>query len=302
MKLSKELLEELCVSPGDPAGLAERGTAETRTRWLADEAGSKSRKKLAGEELKSFRTEFESTQELLFATKTYALLVVFQGLDAAGKDGTVKHVMSGVNPQGCDVFSFKEPTALELDHDFFWRCVRVLPERGHIGIFNRSYYEEVLVVRVHPDLLDAEHLPGNRNSLDALWKERYEDINAFEHHLHRAGTRIVKFFLHVSKSEQRRRLLARLDDPAKYWKFSASDLSERAYFDEYLRAYEEAISATSTHWAPWYVIPADDKSEMRALVGGILTHAIDELDLHLPEPTPAALKAMDEARRSLLAE
>ena len=190
---------------------------------------------------------------------TWALLLIFQALDAGGKDGTIKHVMSGVNPEGCEVFSFKEPSREELRHDFIWRCAKVLPERGRIGIFNRSYYEEVLVVRVHPEMLAPQHLPSGSEAGSRLWQGRYEDINNFEHHLHRSGTRVVKFFLHVSKEEQRRRLLARLDDPAKQWKFSPADLAERSHFDEYQQAYEEALTATSTSWAPWYVVPADEK-------------------------------------------
>jgi PPK2 family polyphosphate:nucleotide phosphotransferase len=249
-----------------------------------------------------FRTELSSAQELLYAANTCALLVIFQAPDAAGKDGTIKHVMSGVNPQGCEVVSFKVPSAQELNHDFLWRCVKALPERGRIGIFNRSYYEDVLVARVHPQTLTHQHLPLPAQPSEEFWSQRYEDINAFERHLQREGTRIVKFFLHVSKKEQKKRLLERLDDPAKYWKFSSADLAQRAYFNDYQRAYEQAITATSTPWAPWFVVPADHKYAMRALVGGILVHVIDQLDLHLPKVNGARRAELEAARQALLAE
>jgi PPK2 family polyphosphate:nucleotide phosphotransferase len=300
MKLERKVIDELRVAPNSPADLKGRSTAETKASWTG-KAASSNEKESAKKDLMDFRDELEAAQQLLYATRSYSVLVIFQGLDAAGKDGTIKHVMSGVNPQGCGVYSFKEPTPEELAHDFLWRCERVLPERGHIAIFNRSYYEDVLVVRVHPDLLAPEHLPPNEVS-GALWKERYEDINAFERHLARSGTRVIKFFLHVSKDAQKKRILARLDDPTRYWKFSPSDLAERAYFDEYQRVYEEAITATSTKWAPWYVVPADNKPTMRAIVGGVLAHAIDDLDLRMPEPDEVTRKQMDEARRALRAE
>ena len=231
-------------------------------------------------------------------------MVVIQALDAAGKDGTIKHVMTGVNPQGCRVVAFKQPSVEELDHDFLWRCERALPPRGQIGIFNRSYYEEVLITRVHPELLEVAHLPSptGKGAHARLWQERYEDINAFERHLARNGTKVVKFFLHVSKAEQRRRFLERLDDPNKHWKFSATDVAERAHFDAYQQAYEEALTATSTAWAPWFVVPADHKHAMRALVAGVLVHVVDELDLALPELDAAGLAALEQARRELLAE
>jgi PPK2 family polyphosphate:nucleotide phosphotransferase len=223
-------------------------------------------------------------------------------MDAAGKDGTIKHVMSGVNPQGCDVTAFKQPSSEELGHDFLWRAAKALPGRGRIGIFNRSYYEEVLVVRVHPELLArGGPVPGKGPTKD-VWEERYEDINAFEHHLHRNGTRVVKIFLHVSKQEQKRRFLERLDDPAKYWKFSAADLAERGHWDDYMTAYEEALTATSTAWAPWYVVPADHKYTLRALVGGIVVHTIDEMDLPAPQVAPDGLEALARAKAELLAE
>ncbi|MGO9342851.1 MAG: polyphosphate kinase 2 family protein [Acidimicrobiales bacterium] len=299
--MQANVVEELMVHPGEPAGLGRRSTSECAISWLTGD-GASTQKELAEQDLESFRVELSRVQELLYATQRYALLVILQALDAAGKDGTIKHVMSGVNPQGCEVTSFKQPSPLELEHDFLWRCSNALPERGHIGIFNRSYYEEVLVVRVHPEILAGENLPPGTAAGEKLWSKRYEDINAFEHHLHRNGTRIVKLFLHVSKQEQKKRLLARLDDPGKYYKFSAADVGERAYFEDYQKAYEAAITATSTSWAPWYVIPADHKYVLRALVGGILTRTIDALDLQLPEVGPQALADIEAARRQLLAD
>jgi PPK2 family polyphosphate:nucleotide phosphotransferase len=223
-------------------------------------------------------------------------------MDAAGKDGTIRHVMSGVNPQGCKVEAFRQPSREELAHDFLWRAAKVLPERGMIGIFNRSYYEEVLVARVHPEILGrGKPDPGSTVS-DRVWPDRYEDINDFERHLHRNGTRIVKIFLHVSKDEQKRRFLKRLDDPDKNWKFSSSDLVERRHWDGYRTAYEETLTATSTSWAPWYVVPADHKSALRALVGGIAVHAIDQLDLPPPQIGPDAQEALAQAKAELLAE
>jgi PPK2 family polyphosphate:nucleotide phosphotransferase len=301
VKLHKRVIEDLMVVPGEPAHLGSRSTRVTKSGWLDVKEGPRP-KDLAETDLEQFKVELAAAQELLYASDTYAVLVVLQALDAAGKDGTIKHVMSGVNPQGCDVVAFKRPSAAELGHDFLWRCEKALPARGRIGIFNRSYYEEVLVTRVHPDLLTDQHLPPGAPKGKDLWHQRYEDINAFEHHLHRNGTRVVKVFLHLSKDEQKSRLLARLDDPAKHWKFSSADLAERAYFDEYLHAYEKTITATSTSWAPWYVVPADHKYAGRALVGGILTHVIEGLDLHVPELDDAGRVTLEQARQTLLAE
>jgi PPK2 family polyphosphate:nucleotide phosphotransferase len=301
VKLPKTLIEELQVQPGEAARLHARSTSETRTKWTgAGDSGSE--RDIAAVDLESFKQELALSQELLYATERYALLVIIQALDAAGKDGTIKHVMSGVNPQGCSVVSFKTPSSEELGHDFLWRCAKVLPTRGSIGIFNRSYYEEVLVTRVHPEILDQERLPLESKSGEGLWDQRFEEINAFEQHLHLNGTRVVKLFLHVSKDEQKKRLLERLEDPSKNWKFSASDLRERAYFDLYHQAYEEAINATSTSWAPWYVIPADHKSAMRTLVGGVLTHTIEQLDLRFPEMTAEQREVIEKAKSTLLAE
>jgi PPK2 family polyphosphate:nucleotide phosphotransferase len=222
-------------------------------------------------------------------------------MDAAGKDSTIKHVMSGVNPQGCQVYSFKHPSDEEIDHNFLWRYARLAPERGRIGIFNRSYYEEVLIVRVHPELVLARRIPEAKVD-DDFWADRYADINAFERHLTRNGTVILKFFLHLSRDEQRKRFLKRLKDPRKQWKFAPADLAERAHWDDYMKAYEAALSATSTKWAPWYVIPADHKWVSRALVARIVTTTIQALDLRYPEVTDAQRAVIAEAKTQLEAE
>jgi PPK2 family polyphosphate:nucleotide phosphotransferase len=292
MRLDHELRDGLAVAPGSAAGLTSRTTSGARL--LADKA--------AGKELHDFITELAAAQELLYAAGSAALLVIFQGLDAAGKDGSIKHVMSGVNPQGCSVASFKQPSQEELSHDFLWRAAARLPVRGSIGIFNRSYYEDVLVVRVHPELLAAQHLRSGAKPAESFWRHRFEDINAFESHLGRNGTKVVKFFLHLSRHEQRRRLLERLDDPAKHWKFSAADLAERAYWNDYQAAYEDALTATSTEWAPWYVIPADDKHVARALIAGLILHAIDGLALKPPVATPQQEIEIEAAKSQLRAE
>jgi PPK2 family polyphosphate:nucleotide phosphotransferase len=241
-------------------------------------------------------------QERLYATDQHALLLIFQAMDAAGKDGVIKHVMSGVNPQGCQVFSFKHPSAEDLDHDFLWRTVQCLPERGRIGIFNRSYYEEVLVVRVHPEILRGERIPADGVDAADIWQQRFKSIRQHESHLHRNGTRIVKFFLHLSRGEQRQRLLARLDDPAKHWKFSSGDLAERERWDDYLSAYEECLAATSTKQAPWYVVPADDKPNARLIVSEIVVATLKALKLQLPPEDAARKRELSLARRRLLAE
>ena len=234
-------------------------------------------------------------QDLLYGSDEYALLLVLQGMDASGKDGLIKHVMSGVNPQGCEVVSFKRPTDEDLQHSFLWRYGRHFPGRGRIGIFNRSYYEDVLVVRVHPEWLEKQCLKPSRS----LWRRRYDDINSLERHLTENRTVIRKFFLHVSKKEQKRRLLERLENSDKHWKFSASDLAERSYWNDYVDAYEEALSATSTKHAPWYIIPADHKWVARALVSEILTAAIHDLNLKYPQPTDQQLAAIRKAKRTL---
>ena len=305
MRLNKEVLDEMRIEPGGSAKLDKRSTKRVVSDWLGpqDHDGKdKRRKKVAEEDLKEFVDELSSAQELFWANCTYSLLIVLQAMDAAGKDGTIKHVMSGVNPQGCRVEPFKQPSAVELGHDFLWRCSKALPELGAISIYNRSYYEDVLVTRVHPNLLAKTHEMPSTGPDARFWKDRYDDINAFEHHLHRSRTRIVKVFLHVSKEEQKKRLLSRLDDPSKNWKFSVADLAERQHWGEYQDAYEEALSATSTTWAPWYVVPADHKYALRALVGGIIVDAIDQLELRAPVVSGEALEVLGNARDELLAE
>jgi len=239
------------------------------------------------EALREHVAQLSELQTLLYAHDRYALLLIFQAMDAAGKDSAIKHVMSGVNPQGCQVFSFKHPSAEELDHDFLWRSARALPERGRIGIFNRSYYEEVLIVRVHPDVLSAEKLPGAEASRRDIWEERFTSIRNFEAHLHRNGTRVVKFFLHVSKEEQRRRFLRRLEQPQKFWKFSVDDIAERRFWSDYMAAYEACLGATSTRHAPWYVVPADDKHDARLIVSRIVVDTLRQLRMRFPSPARA---------------
>ena len=242
--------------------------------------------------------QLSERQTLLYANNRYSLLLIFQAMDAAGKDGTIKHVMSGVNPQGCQVFSFKHPSALELDHDFLWRTTRCLPERGNIGIFNRSYYEEVLVARVHPEIIAAQKLPDVKPNAK-FWEDRFTSINDLEKHLHRNGTRIIKFFLHLSKEEQRQRFLARIDNADKNWKFTQSDIAERAFWKDYMAAYEECLSATSTRRAPWYVVPADDKENARLIVSQIIVDTLDELKLSYPKPAPDHKKQLLAVRKLL---
>jgi PPK2 family polyphosphate:nucleotide phosphotransferase len=288
-------LEKLIVRPGEHADLRGRDPA-----WDGGELFASS-KDQANEMLARSVAELDAAQARLWASDRYAVLVIFQALDAAGKDGTIRHVMSGVNPQGVEVTSFKQPSAEELAHDFLWRSAKALPERGRIGIFNRSYYEEVLAVRVHPEWLGRQHL-GNGPFGKDFWQERFESINAFERHLDRSGTKIVKFFLHVSKEEQRKRLLARLDDPHKVWKFSADDVAERAHWDDYMSAFEQALTATSTKWAPWHVIPADGKPLMRALVAAVIVEAIASLKLGHPEVSAEQRAANEQARCELKAQ
>jgi PPK2 family polyphosphate:nucleotide phosphotransferase len=239
-------------------------------------------------------------QDMLYGQDRWSLLLIFQAMDAAGKDGTIKHVMSGVNPQGCQVSSFKGPTSTDLDHDYLWRCVKELPERGRIGIFNRSYYEETLAVRVHPEFLAAQKLP-ERCVTKRIWDERFQDIRAFERYLHRNGTIILKFFLHVSRDEQKRRFLERLDLPEKNWKFSATDAKSRAFWDDYMDAYEETIRGTATEDSPWYVVPADNKWFTRVVVAGAVIDALDSLDLSYPKVSEAKKKELAEARKLLIA-
>ena len=245
--------------------------------------------------------EIAELQQVLYAHDRYALLLIFQAMDAAGKDGTIRAVLSGVNPAGCHVTSFKVPSAEELDHDFLWRTTRHLPERGRIGVFNRSYYEEVLVVRVHPEFLAAQRLP-NGVAHKNFWQWRYESIREHEQHLARNGTVILKFFLNVSKDEQRKRFFSRLEEPDKHWKFSEKDVAERAHWDSYMAAYDEALNETSRPWAPWYAIPADNKDFMRLTVAEIIRDTLKSLDLSYPTPDPAALARFDEMRARLRKE
>jgi PPK2 family polyphosphate:nucleotide phosphotransferase len=251
--------------------------------------------------LEKYVKELSSLQQLHYASHRYALLLVFQGMDGAGKDGAIRHVMSGVNPEGCEVFSFKQPSAEELDHDFLWRTTCRLPERGRIGIFNRSYYEDVLVVRVHPELLRSQGLPTELRDEKTVWDGRYRSIVDMEKHLHRNGTRIVKIFLHLSQEEQRKRFLARIDEPDKNWKFSLADIHERKYWKDYVKAYEECLHATSTHHAPWYVVPADDKGNARLIVSRIVLDALEDLKMAWPRTTPKRRAELQSIRKHLAA-
>lgn len=282
-------MDKLRVAPGHEIRLADRDPRDT----LSFEKKSEAR-----EVLESDIQRLAKLQDVFAAARTHALLIVLQGMDSAGKDGAVKHVMSGVNPQGVDVYSFKAPTEEELLHDFLWRSTCVLPERGRINIFNRSYYEEVVVVRVHPELLAREGVSSEKD----VWTKRFEDINAYERHLTRNGTTVLKFFLHLSKDEQRKRLLERLDDEKKNWKFSVSDIHERRYWDEYQQAYEKAINATSTECAPWYVIPADRKWFMRTAIANIIVSTLDSLHLQYPRLTPEIAAQLEQFRKQLESE
>jgi len=243
--------------------------------------------------------ELSSLQSLHYASSRYALLLIFQGMDAAGKDGAIRHVMSGVNPEGCEVFSFKQPSTEELEHDFLWRTTCRLPERGRIGIFNRSYYEEVLVVRVHPEILRNQGLSKELRDEKAIWKERYRSIVDFEEHLHRNGTRIIKFFLHLSKNEQRKRFMERIDEPDKNWKFSLADIHERKYWKDYMKAYEACLNATSTDHAPWHIIPADDKENARLIVSQAVLDAFNELKMAYPKTTATRRRELKAIRKQL---
>jgi PPK2 family polyphosphate:nucleotide phosphotransferase len=263
-----------------------------------DTGGLDTSKKEASTLLAEGVEKLADLQTRLYAQDCWSLLVIFQAMDAAGKDSTIKHVMSGINPQGCQVVAFKAPSAQELDHDFLWRCARELPPRGHIGIFNRSHYEEVLVVRVHPKILDGQNLPPGLVGKD-VWKKRYESINDWEHHLARNGTRILKFFLQVSKEEQRQRFLERLEVPEKNWKFAMGDVLERGLWDDYMRAYEDAISATSTEWAPWYAVPADHKWFTRLVVAQVIVSELESLQLRYPKVDAKRKKEIEEARKAL---
>jgi PPK2 family polyphosphate:nucleotide phosphotransferase len=298
--LNKKILEKFHVAPGKKFRLKDidpgwRGDGALKA--LSDAELKASAQKVLGENL----LELSEQQAKLYADDRWSVLVVLQAMDAAGKDGMVKHVTSGLNPQGCDVYSFKAPSAEELDHSYLWRIMRVSPARGKITIFNRSHYEEVLVVKVHPEYLHKQKLPASLVT-KKIWDERYEDINNFERHLARNGTIILKFFLYVSKDEQKKRFLERLENPDKHWKFSAQDLNERQFWSDYMRGYEEALTATSTKWAPWYVIPSDNKAVARVLVSNILTKSIADLKVGFPTVTKEERLALEQTHKRLEAE
>ena len=252
--------------------------------------------------LKTQIAELSEQQQLHYADDRHALLLIFQAMDAAGKDGAIKHVMSGINPQGCQVFSFKRPSAKELDHDFLWRTTQCLPERGRIGIFNRSYYEEVLVVRVHPEILRNQKIPNDLVDPDTIWQQRYRSIADLEDHLHRNGTRVIKFFLHLSEEEQCKRFLARIDDPGKNWKFSSADIEERKFWPQYMQAYEACLNATSTETAPWFVVPADDKKNARLIISSIILDTYKSLEMSYPVTDAQRRAELLLIREQLLAE
>lgn len=296
----KKYIKKFIVEPDKKVHLKnyDSGWVQNETLKKMDEASAQH---LLLGMLEKDRASLAEAQELLAASHQYGILIVLQGMDTAGKDGTIRHVMSGVNPQGCEVHGFKVPSAEEHAHDFLWRYYKVLPERGVIGIFNRSYYEDVLVVRVHPERMEElpkEIGPGS----GGFWNARYKDINAFEKHLVQNGTIILKFFLHISKDEQKRRLLARLDDKEKYWKFSTADLAERQFWDNYVEAYEEMLAATSTDYAPWFIVPADYKWMARTFVAEVITSAISSLTLSYPNVSDEQIKTLMEAKQKLEAE
>jgi PPK2 family polyphosphate:nucleotide phosphotransferase len=288
---SRKIAERLVVAPGERFSLKKRSTT-----WTAGLNKDSARERLAaGIQKLALR------QDMLYAQDRYAVLLIFQAMDAAGKDGTIKHVMSGVNPQGCQVYSFKAPSAEERDHTYLWRSVKALPERGRIGIHNRSYYEEVLVARVHPEILQGQQLPDEHKT-KRIWKERFAQINDFERYLVENGTLPIKFFLYVSKEEQKRRFLERIDQPEKNWKFSLNDVKERAHWKDYMKAYDDVFTHTSTAWAPWHVVPADNKWFMRLAVSEIINHRMKQLALHYPKIDESRRKELLEARAILLGE
>jgi PPK2 family polyphosphate:nucleotide phosphotransferase len=288
---SRKLAERLVAPPGERTSLKKRSTTWT--------AGVK--KEHARELLAAGIQKLALRQDMLYAQDRYAVLLIFQAMDAAGKDGTIKHVMSGVNPQGCQVYSFKAPSPEERDHTYLWRSFKALPERGRIGIHNRSYYEEVLVARVHPEIIAAQQLPDEHKT-KRIWKERFAQINDFERYLVENGTIPIKFYLHVSKAEQKRRFLERIDHAEKNWKFSLNDVKERAHWKDYMKAYDDVFKRTSTPWAPWYIVPADNKWFMRLAVSEIINYRMKQLDLHYPKVDQSRRKELVEAREILLAE
>jgi PPK2 family polyphosphate:nucleotide phosphotransferase len=292
IKRARELSEPFRISKGKNFRLKDVDPDDTLDFTKADKARSK-------EALASGVEALAQLQDKLYAQDKWAVLLIFQAMDAAGKDGAIKHVMSGINPQGCQVYSFKSPSADDLDHEYLWRCMKCLPNRGHIGIFNRSYYEEVLVVRVHPAFLAKQKLPPELIGKN-IWEGRFEDMRNFEQYLARNGIIVRKFFLHVSKKEQKQRFLDRIDDPLKNWKFSSNDASERDYWDDYMKAYEEMIQETSTKYAPWYVVPADNKWFTRVIVASAVIETLDSLDLAYPEVDESKLKELAAAKKKLL--
>jgi PPK2 family polyphosphate:nucleotide phosphotransferase len=293
-KAGRKLVDRYCVTDGGKFRLKDFDPADTY--------GLKSEFKQEAKELLEQGVEaLADYQDKLYAQDRWAVLLIFQAMDAAGKDSTIKHVMSGVNPQGCEVYSFKAPSSEELDHDYLWRCVPCLPNRGHIGIFNRSYYEEVLVVRVHPQILRAQKLPPQLVT-KRIWEERYQDMRSFERYLARNGTVIRKFFLHVSREEQKKRFLERLDNPAKNWKFSAADVKERAHWADYMEAYEDMIRATATEHAPWHVVPADNKWFTRLVVAATVVKTLEDLDLRYPKVGGKQRAELAAARATLVKE
>jgi PPK2 family polyphosphate:nucleotide phosphotransferase len=285
--------KDFCVTPGEKV---------TLKKWPTNVKSFFKSKKNYKKLLEEHVEELSSLQRLHYASNHYALLLIFQGMDAAGKDGAIRHVMSDVNPQGCQAFSFKQPSAEELEHDFLWRTTRRLPERGRIGIFNRSYYEEVLVVRVHPELLHGQGLPIELFEEKTIWSERYRSIVELEHHLYQNGTRIIKFFLHLSKNEQRQRFLARIDEPEKNWKFSQFDIEERKFWNQYQDAYEACLGATSTSEAPWYIVPADDKENARLIVSQIILDTLNELKMSYPTVSKERREELQLIREQLVNE
>jgi PPK2 family polyphosphate:nucleotide phosphotransferase len=294
IKFAHKLDDAYCVTSGKGFHLKDYDPGDTGSLGREDKPRAREALKLGIEQLAAL-------QDMLYAQDRWSVLIIFQAMDAAGKDGAIKHVMSGVNPQGVQVASFKAPSSEELDHDYLWRCMKHLPERGRIGIFNRSYYEEVLVVRVHPELLEKQKLPEELVS-KRIWSERYEDIRNFERYLSRNGTIIRKFFLHVGRGEQKRRFLERLDDPDKNWKFSEADARERAHWKDYMEAYEEMIRETATECAPWYVVPANNKWFTRVVVGAAIIEALASLDLHYPKVDKRKRQDLAAARKLLMAE
>ena len=277
----------------------KEGTTVALKEWSTIEPPLYTSPEQCAQLLKEHATQLSDLQQLLYAENKIAVLLIFQGMDAAGKDGAIKHVMSGVNPQGCQVFSFKHPSVAELQHDFLWRTTRELPERGRIGIFNRSYYEEVLITRVHPDIVRSEGVPGGKSPGHATWHDRYQSIIHLEEHLNGNGTRIIKFFLHLSKGEQRKRFLDRIDDPDKNWQFSLADITERAYWPQYRAAYEKCLGATSTANSPWYVVPADDKANAQLIVSEVVLDLLRSLDMSYPKASAARIRELSSIRKIL---